>query len=79
MQTRVRCEVARRQVAILVDLAKRKSLGCHTLGWEAVTLIHEVIVAMPAGNGTVDNLTRAVHTHRAPSEVVQRAAWAAGA
>ena len=79
MQTRVRCEVARRQVAIPVDLAKRKMLGCHILGWEAVTLIHEVIVAMRAGDGTVDNLTRAVHTHRAPSEVVQRAAWAAGA
>jgi len=57
----------------------RKILGCHILGHDASTLIHEVIVAMKAGDGTVDNVTRAVHIHPALSEIVQRAAWAVGA
>lgn len=65
-------------VKILADPATRKILGCHILGHDASTLIHEVIVAMKAGDGTVDNVTRAVHIHPALSEVVQRAAWAAG-
>jgi dihydrolipoamide dehydrogenase len=65
-------------VKILVDRTTRRILGCHILGHDASTLIHEVVVAMKAGDGTVDALLRAVHIHPALSEVVQRAAWAAG-
>ncbi|HEY9490514.1 MAG TPA: hypothetical protein VIP56_00910 [Nitrososphaeraceae archaeon] len=46
----------------------------HIIGTDASTLIHEVIVAMKAGNGTVDNILKSVHIHPALSEVIARAA-----
>ena len=49
-----------------------KILGCHIIGSDASTLIHEVIVAMKAGLG-VKGILDAVHIHPALSEVVQRA------
>src|SRR3989338_4354807 len=61
-------------VKLLVDRKTRKILGCHIIGTDASTLIHEVIVAMKA-NQTVDILTDAVHIHPALSEVVQRDVW----
>ena len=64
-------------VKILVHKKTRKILGCHILGTNASTLIHEVIVAMKSGKGLIDNLTHAVHIHPALSEVVQRAAYSA--
>ena len=57
---------------IFADKSTRKILGCHILGTDASTLIHEVIVAMKAGL-TVDAVREAVHIHPALSEVVQRA------
>ena len=60
-------------VKILVGRDTRKILGCHIIGPEAPTLIHEVMVAMKA-NLAVDALLDAVHIHPATSEVVQRAA-----
>lgn len=62
-------------VKLLVHAETRKILGCHILGPEASTLVHEVIVAMTAGEGTVDLLEQAIHIHPALSEVVQRATW----
>ncbi|MBI2672223.1 dihydrolipoyl dehydrogenase [Candidatus Woesearchaeota archaeon] len=62
-------------VKLLVEKSTRKILGCHILGTDASTLIHEVIVAMKTGDGTVDNLINSVHIHPALSEVVQRAAF----
>ena len=59
-------------VKIFADRKTRKILGCHILGSDASTLIHEVIVAMKAGL-EVDSLSKAVHIHPALSEVVQRA------
>lgn len=59
---------------ILVDRKSRKILGCHIIGPDASTLIHEVVVAMKSGTGTIDNITKSVHVHPALSEVVQRAA-----
>ncbi len=47
-------------------------LGCHILGPEASNLIQEVVVAMTAGSGTVQDIREAVHIHPALSEVVQR-------
>ncbi len=61
-------------VKLLVDRKTRKILGCHIIGTDASTLIHEVIVAMKAKQ-KVDILTDAVHIHPALSEVVQRAVW----
>ena len=59
-------------VKIFADRKTRKILGCHILGTDASTLIHEVIVAMKAGL-TVNAIDQAVHIHPALSEVVQRA------
>lgn len=47
-------------------------LGCHIVGPDAATLIHEVAVAMKT-TGKVDAITHTVHVHPALSEVVQRA------
>ena len=57
---------------IFANRKTRKILGCHILGTDASTLIHEVIVAMKAGLN-VDSIINAVHVHPALSEVVQRA------
>ena len=59
-------------VKIFADRKTRKILGCHILGTDASTLIHEVIVAMKSGL-KVDSIQEAVHVHPALSEVVQRA------
>ncbi|MBI4149240.1 dihydrolipoyl dehydrogenase [Candidatus Woesearchaeota archaeon] len=48
-----------------------KILGCHIMGPEASTLIHEVVVAMKNG-GRVTDITGAVHVHPALPEIVQR-------
>lgn len=61
-------------VKILVDRATKKILGCHIMGTEASTLIHEVVIAMKSGEGSVGNVTTAVFVHPTLSEVVQRAA-----
>jgi len=60
-------------VKILVDRKTRKILGCHIIGPQASTLIHEVVVIM-AADLPVDILARTTHAHPAMSEVVQRAA-----
>ncbi len=60
---------------IMVDPDTHKILGCHIIGTDASSIIHEVIVAMKAGEGQVENITNAVHIHPALSEVVQRAAF----
>lgn len=59
-------------VKIFADKKTFKILGCHILGTDASTLIHEVIVAMKA-RLTVNDIDKAVHIHPALSEVVQRA------
>lgn len=59
-------------VKIFADRKTRKILGCHILGTDASTLIHEVVVAMKAGL-RIDAISDAVHVHPALSEVVQRA------
>jgi len=47
-------------------------LGCHIIGPEASTLIHEVIVAMKS-TGRTEAITKSIHIHPALNEVVQRA------
>ncbi len=60
-------------VKVLVDRTSNKILGCFIIGPEASTLIHEVVVAMMSGDGTVENVWKSIHAHPALSEVVQRA------
>jgi dihydrolipoamide dehydrogenase len=55
----------------IVDL-EGQVLGCHIIGPEASDLIQEVVVAMKAGTGTVQDIRESVHIHPALSEVVQR-------
>jgi dihydrolipoamide dehydrogenase len=59
-------------VKALIDPEDREILGCHIMGPEASTLIHEVVPVMHSG-GTVEIITGAVHVHPALSEVVDRA------
>ncbi|MFB1066562.1 dihydrolipoyl dehydrogenase [Natrinema sp. H-ect4] len=47
-------------------------LGCHIVGPQAPTLLHEVVVAMDGG-GTVDDVAGPVHVHPALNEVVYAA------
>jgi len=59
-------------VKVLIDL-NGEILGCHIIGPDASTLVQEVVVAMEAGSGTVQDIRQAVHIHPALPEVVQRA------
>ncbi|MFD1564495.1 dihydrolipoyl dehydrogenase [Haloarchaeobius amylolyticus] len=59
-------------VKVIIDL-DGTILGCHIIGPEAADLIQEVVVAMKAGSGTVQDIRESVHIHPALSEVVQRA------
>lgn len=59
-------------VKVLIDL-EGAILGCHIIGPDASTLIQEVVVALKAGSGTVQDIRTSVHIHPALPEVVQRA------
>ena len=59
-------------VKAIVEKGTGKILGCHIIGPDASTLIHEVIVAMRF-EGTVNEIIHSVHIHPALSEVVSRA------
>ncbi|WP_340098889.1 dihydrolipoyl dehydrogenase [Salinibaculum salinum] len=48
-------------------------LGCHMLGYEASTMIHEVVVAMRSAGGTVDDVTGIIHAHPTLNKAVQYA------
>ncbi|WP_424019330.1 dihydrolipoyl dehydrogenase [Halorientalis pallida] len=48
-------------------------LGCHALGYEASTMIHEVVVAMRAGSGQVSDITETIHAHPTLNKVVEYA------
>ena len=63
-------------VKFLVEKETRKILGCHIIGTEASILIHEVLVPMRSGDGTIDSITQTITIHPSLSEVVARAAEA---
>lgn len=65
-------------VKFLVDKNDRTILGCHIMGTDASTLIHEVVVAMKSGRGVIDDITNTIHIHPALSEVIDRAAGNVG-
>lgn len=58
---------------VLIDPDDRSILGFHIVGPHASQLIHEVLVAMRAGSGTVGDIKDTIHIHPALNEVVQRA------
>lgn len=58
---------------LLVERGTRRLLGCHIVGHEASTLIHEVIPLVRLGH-TLDDLLYTVHIHPALSEIVRNAA-----
>jgi dihydrolipoamide dehydrogenase len=62
-------------VKILADSKTDKILGCHIIGHEAGTLIHEVAAVMEFG-GTAEDLARTCHAHPTLNEVVKEAALA---
>lgn len=60
-------------VKVIADSNGEDVLGCHIIGPDASTLIHEVTVALASGSGTVSDVTDAIHIHPALNEVVQAA------
>lgn len=60
-------------VKVLADHETGEILGCHVLGPHASILVHEVLVAMRHGSGTVHDIRETVHIHPALNEVVSRA------
>lgn len=62
-------------VKVLTDENKEEILGCHIVGPDASTLIHEVVVAMTA-TGKVADVKKSVHVHPALPEVVWNAFYA---
>ena len=60
-------------VKVLADPEDAAILGCHVVGPEASSIIHEVVVAMTSGSGTVHDVRETIHIHPALNEVVQRA------
>jgi dihydrolipoamide dehydrogenase len=47
-------------------------LGCHVMGYEASTLVHEAVVAMRTG-ATVEDVAETIHAHPTLSRVVEAA------
>jgi len=62
-------------VKILADAKTDRLLGCHIIGPDAGTLIHEVVVCMEFG-GSAEDLARSFHGHPTLNEVVKEAALA---
>ena len=62
-------------VKILADKKTDRVLGCHIIGPEAGTLIHEVVMAMEFG-GSAEDVARAFHGHPTLNEAVKEAALA---
>ncbi|WP_254766401.1 dihydrolipoyl dehydrogenase [Salinilacihabitans rarus] len=60
-------------VKVLAEPGGGEILGCHVVGPEAATMIHEVAVTIQSGPGTVDAVADAVHVHPALNEVVLKA------
>lgn len=60
-------------VKVIADPETAEIIGCHIIGPEAPTLIHEVCIAMTAGSGTVEDIQNTIHIHPAMNEVVHRA------
>jgi dihydrolipoamide dehydrogenase len=56
---------------LLVDPRDDRILGFHMIGPQAADLIHEVVVAMNAGDGKASTVRRSIHVHPTLSELVR--------
>lgn len=55
---------------LIVEESTDRILGFHVVGPHAAELVHEVVVAMNAGDGTAGALREAIHIHPTLSELV---------
>jgi dihydrolipoamide dehydrogenase len=62
-------------VKILADAKTDRVLGCHIIGPDAGTLIHEVVIAMEFG-ASAEDIARTCHGHPTLNEAVKEAALA---
>jgi dihydrolipoamide dehydrogenase len=60
-------------VKILADAKTDRVLGCHIIGPDAGTLIHEVVMAIEFG-GSAEDIARTCHGHPTLNEAVKEAA-----
>lgn len=60
-------------VKLLVELGTRRILGCHIVGYEASTMIHQVIPLMRL-QGKLDDLLYCIYIHPALNEILRNAA-----
>ncbi|WP_435153726.1 dihydrolipoyl dehydrogenase family protein [Haladaptatus sp. DFWS20] len=60
-------------VKVLADPDDGEILGCHIIGADASTLIHEVLLALASGSGTIGDVTDTIHIHPALSKVILKA------
>ncbi|RKR07359.1 dihydrolipoamide dehydrogenase [Kushneria sinocarnis] len=56
---------------LLVERGSERILGFHMLGPGAAELIHEVVVAMNAGDGSTASVRRSIHVHPTLPELVR--------
>lgn len=57
---------------LLVEKGSDRILGFHMIGPQAADLIHEVVVAMNAGQGTADLVRNSIHVHPTLAELVRQ-------
>ena len=57
---------------LLVEKGSDRILGFHMIGPQAADLIHEVVVAMNAGDGTADLVRRSIHVHPTLAELIRQ-------
>ncbi|WP_440008374.1 dihydrolipoyl dehydrogenase [Halomicrococcus sp. SG-WS-1] len=60
-------------VKVLADPDNGDILGCHIVGSDASTLLHQVLAVMVSGSGTVADVRRIIHIHPALNEVIRNA------
>jgi len=60
-------------VKLLIEMGTRKILGCHIVGYEASTMIHQVVPLMRLG-GKLEDLLYCIYVHPALNEILRNAA-----
>ena len=55
---------------LLIERHSDRILGFHIIGPDAATLVHEVVVAMNAGDGTAEAVRRTIHIHPTMPELI---------
>lgn len=57
---------------LMVEQDTDRILGFHLIGPQAADLVHEVVVAMNAGDGTADLVRNTIHIHPTLSELIRQ-------